>query len=237
MTWLDDDLRGICYGTRFDWDWAGALLKHLADDRRALTRLVVGIGSDPERRAASRVTLLLDRLCLVKAPGLELRLNLHPRPDNQLLPHDHSYDFATRVLRGGYVHMVRRRTDCGHGPFRGRDLQPGMVTFEHPGSGYGLGHPMVHQAVMQPGTVSLMLCGPRMKEHPHAARDVMPPTSTLPTGSGPGPDGAPTESRPMSFEEYVGACDELVEQGVIDSGTARQSPCDSPGPPASQAAS
>ncbi|MFD9467318.1 hypothetical protein [Streptomyces sp. NPDC060027] len=90
-------------------------------------------------------------------------MNMNPCLDNQLVPYDHCYTFSTRILTGGYVHVVRRRTDDWVGPFNRADLAPGIVTFERPGSAYTLGHPMVHQAVMEPDTVTLFVRGPRRK--------------------------------------------------------------------------
>jgi hypothetical protein len=138
-----------------------ALLDQLADDRDLLTLLVSGVLHDPERLAASRVTLLLNRLSLYQAPdrGFEVRLNMNPRPDNQRVPHDHCYACATRILKGGYIHVVRRRTDGWDGPFTGADLEPAVVTVERPGSAYTLDHTMVHQAVMEPDTVTLFVRG------------------------------------------------------------------------------
>lgn len=149
-SWLDDmpqlDLDDLRKMQRF----SRSMLNRLADDRPLLTQLVNGVLHDPDLLSASRVTLLLNRLSLYQAPdrGFEIRLNMNPRPDNQLVPHDHCYAFATRILTGGYVHVVRRRTDGWQGPFTGADLEPGIVTVERPGSAYTLGDSIVHQAVM-----------------------------------------------------------------------------------------
>ncbi|MFB7499171.1 hypothetical protein ACFC09_31550 [Streptomyces sp. NPDC056161] len=119
-----------------------ALLNRLATDQGLLTRLVGEVRHDPERLAESRVTLLLNRLSLYQAPdrGFEIRLNMNPRPDNQRVPHDHCYAFATRILTGGYVHVVRRRTNGRDGPFTGSDLRPGIVTIERAGSVHAGSH-------------------------------------------------------------------------------------------------
>ncbi|WP_405653895.1 hypothetical protein [Streptomyces sp. NBC_00019] len=126
----------------------------LATDRNLLTTLVDEVVHHPARLAASRVTLLLNRLSLWEAPdhSFEIRLHMNPRPENQLVPHNHCYAFATHILTGGYVHVVRRRTDGWQGPFTGADLQPAIVTIERPGSSYALDHLMVHQAAMAPDT-------------------------------------------------------------------------------------
>ncbi|MFI7317141.1 hypothetical protein [Streptomyces venezuelae] len=181
------------------------LLDHLAQDRKLLTRLVDGIPDDADRLANSRITLLWNRLCLYRAPdrGFEIRMNMNPRPETQRVPHDHCYAFATRVLTGGYVHVVRRRTDAWEGPFSGDDLELGVVTVERPGSAYTLGPAMVHQAVMEPDTVTLLVRGPRRKSLSHAAPELMPSHESRPAPAKPGGPGEPAaESRPATPEEY-----------------------------------
>ncbi|MFJ5121888.1 hypothetical protein [Kitasatospora sp. NPDC088548] len=194
---------------------AAAVLDRLASDRRLLGRLVAEIEHDPERLEASRVTLLLNRLSLYRANerGFEIRVNMNPRHANQLVPHDHAYNFAVHVLAGGYVHVMRRRTDSWTGEFTSADLVPSVVTVERPGSTYTLGHPMVHQAVMLPGTVSLFLRGPRLKTRSHAATDLLPGRDTWPA---PAESGAvPVHSRPASRDEYMAMRSQLVRQGLI----------------------
>jgi hypothetical protein len=193
-----------------------ALLDRLADDRDLLTRLVGEVLHDPERLAASRVTLLLNRLSLYQAPdrGFEVRLNMNPRPDNQLVPHDHCYAFAARILTGGYVHVVRRRTNGWDGPFTKADLKPGIVTVERPGSAYTLDHSMVHQAVMEPDTVTLVVRGPRRKRLSHAAEELMPPKETWPD---PAVSGGPAvESRPATVDEYASMRHYLIRCRLIN---------------------
>ncbi|MGW6270754.1 hypothetical protein [Streptomyces sp. NPDC055060] len=181
---------------------SGDTLNRLAADRKLLTRLVYEILHDPQRLANSRSTLLLNRLSLYQAPerGFEVHLNLNVRPDNQRAAHDHCYTFATRILTGGYVHVVRRRTDTGSGAFSERNLEPGIVTIEHPGSAYTLGHPMVHQAVTEPGTVTLCVRGPRRKVTSNATAELMLPPDAWPAPAEPGAEIA--ESRPMNEHEY-----------------------------------
>ncbi|MCX5064199.1 hypothetical protein OG895_43835 [Streptomyces sp. NBC_00201] len=191
------------------------VLDRLADDRETLTQLVKDVLRDPDRLAASRVTLLLNRLSLYQAPdrGFEIRLNMNPRPDNQLVPHDHCYAFATRILTGGYVHVIRRRTNGWEGPFTGADLEPAVVTVERPGSAYTLGESMVHQAVMEPHTVTLFTRGPRRKKLSHAAEELMPPPDSWPSAAIPG--DTPEESRPCTLAEYQRMRAYLIEHALI----------------------
>ncbi|MFE9454042.1 hypothetical protein [Streptomyces sp. NPDC006739] len=191
------------------------VLDRLADDRELLTQLVNDILHDPDRLAASRVTLLLNRLSLYQAPdrGFEIRLNMNPRPDNQLVPHDHCYAFATRILTGGYVHVVRRRTNGWEGPFTGADLEPAVVSVERPGSAYTLGESLVHQAVMEPHTVTLFVRGPRRKQLSHAAQELMPARDSWPAAAIPG--DAPQESRSCTLAEYQSMRTYLIEHDLI----------------------
>lgn len=216
MSWLDrmpsldtPDLREV---QRISRD----LLDRLAEDRKLLTQLVDEIPDDAERLANSRITLLLNRLSLYQAPerGFEIRMNMNPRLDNQRFPHDHCYAFATRILTGGYVHVVGRRTDDGEGPFSGADVEPGIVTIERPGSSYTLGHPMVHQAVMEPDTVTLFVRGPRRKRVSNAAVELMPSRDTWPAPAEPGADAA--ESRPATVDEYRLMRSYLSQRDLID---------------------
>ncbi|MFE5190275.1 hypothetical protein [Streptomyces sp. NPDC056628] len=214
-SWLDDvppldtdDLRQMQRLSR-------TVLDRLASDRELLTQLVNDIVRDPERMAASRVTLLLNRLSLYQAAdrGFEIRLNMNPRPDNQLVPHDHCYAFATRVLAGGYVHVVRRRTNGWAGPFAGADVEPAVVSVERSGSAYTLGESMVHQAVMEPDTVTLFVRGPRRKRLSYAAEELMPPPVTWPAAALPGNE--PEESRPCTLPEYQRMRAYLIERNLI----------------------
>ncbi|MGW3633477.1 hypothetical protein ACWD7F_25535 [Streptomyces sp. NPDC005122] len=215
-TWLDRvqpldtfDLRAVQRISR-------GLLDRLAQDRTLLTRLVDQVPDDPERLADSSVTLLLNRLSLYHAPdrGFEIRMNMNPRLDNQLVPHDHCYMFSTRILTGGYVHVVRRRTDDWEGPFTRADLAPGIVTVERPGSAYTLGHPMVHQAVMTSDTVTLVARGPRRKPLSNAVADMMPARDSWPAPAEPGGDRA--ESRPATLAAYALMRSYLARRSLID---------------------
>lgn len=214
--WLDDvpsldtpDLRDVQEISR-------GLLDRLAEDRELLTALVDEIPYDAQRLANSRVTLLLNRLSVYQAPerGFEIRLNMNPRLDNQRVPHDHCYAFATHILTGGYVHVVRRRTDGWEGPFRAADLEPGIVTIERPGSSYTLGHPMVHQAVMEPDTVTLFVRGVRRKRISNALIEMMPPRNTWPAPAE--SDGEAVESRSATLDEYRLMRSYLYKRGLIN---------------------
>ncbi|MGW2089464.1 hypothetical protein [Streptomyces sp. NPDC001880] len=116
-------------------------------------------------------------------------------------------------LAGGYVHVVRRRTDGWEGPISGADLEPAIVTVERPRSAYTLVHQMVHQAVMEPDTVTLLMRGPRRKSASNAVAELMPPRDAWPAAAEPG--GEPAESRPATLDEYRMMRSYLVRRRLI----------------------
>jgi hypothetical protein len=151
------------------------------------------------------------------------------------MPHDHCYAFATRVLTGGHVHVVRRRTNGWDGALTGGDLEPTIVTVERPGSAYTLGHTMVHQAVMEPEAVTLFVRGPRRKAASHAAEGFMPPKDTRP---GPGRPGRRGRRVPLRDHHGVGADAGLRNPApphrLMLGSASRSRPASVPGPPRRQ---
>ncbi len=212
--WLGDvpDLRTVDLAT---FHAQADVLDHLAGDRNLLTYLATSAIYDPERFAASRTTLLLDRivLCAAEDRGFEIRLNTNPHPGNQRLPHDHAYSFTARVLTGGYLHVVHRRTNGrDSGPFASCDITPAVTTTEVPGSSYTLAPTLVHQALILPDTTTLMLRGPYTSTA-CAADDLIPPVSTWPA---PIDSAPPVHSRAMTDDEHLALQRDLVAAGVID---------------------
>ncbi|MFE7531619.1 hypothetical protein ACFU7Y_38815 [Kitasatospora sp. NPDC057542] len=193
---------------------AGALHR-LAADRTRLSYLVTTTVLTPDRYEASRTTTLADRLVLATADdrGFEIRLNTNPHPDNQQLPHTHAYPVTAHILTGGYLHTVHHRTDGkDNGYFTSRDLRPAVTTTELPGSTYTLAPTLVHQAVVLPGTTTLMLRGPHTADA-HAAADLIPPISTWPA---PADGQAPVHARRMTDAEHREVYGSLAAAGVID---------------------
>ncbi|MET7606263.1 hypothetical protein ABZS96_27870 [Streptomyces avermitilis] len=192
------------------------ILLRLGADRRLLTQLVGEIEHDPQRMTESEVHPLINRLVIYQddARGFQIRLHMSPGA-RELVPHDHKYTFTTLVLAGAYIHVWRWRTDTGEGEFASGDLQPGLITVERPGSCYTLGHPLVHQTVMLPGTVTLFMRGPRAKPRSHAALDMLPAADEWPEASQAGKPKHARGQRPVTVEEYRTMRRQLVAQGII----------------------
>ncbi|MEU6353625.1 hypothetical protein ABZ896_30585 [Streptomyces sp. NPDC047072] len=214
--WLDD-LPALDDGDlRLAHRRSREILLRLGADRPLLTQLVGEIEHDPQRMTESEVHPLINRLVIYQddARGFQIRLHMSPGA-RELVPHDHKYTFTTLVLAGAYLHVWRRRTDAGEGEFTAEDLQPGLITVERPGSCYTLGHPLVHQTVMLPGTVTLFMRGPRAKPRSHAALDMLPAADEWPEASQAGKPKHARGQRPVTPEEYRTMRRQLVGQGII----------------------
>ncbi|WP_432004780.1 hypothetical protein [Streptomyces parvus] len=208
---------------QIDWDDArGAhrtsrtLLRRLAGDRELLSELVLGIPADPWRKKRSEFHPLMNKLCLLEDPeaGYQLRLHDFRVSDLDIVPHDHKYSFSVYILSGGYTHVWNRRTNGVYeGDFTTRDIAPGVVSLEGPGACYTLQYSLIHQTVVQPGTVSLFLRGPKRLDRWHAADDLM---DHLKGYEAPKKDGSSHQgSTPLSDEAYASVRDSLIQRGII----------------------
>ncbi|MCX4745532.1 hypothetical protein OG455_08350 [Kitasatospora sp. NBC_01287] len=154
-----------------DWDDAAQVgaatadvLAHLSEDRAALRSAVDHAAIDPQLRALCEHYDILDKIVLHDDPsGFRVRLHLFG-PDHYDRPHNHRWSYSAQVLAGRYTHTL-------YGTEEGFDestdiakLQAKMVRSEHAGSRYTLHHTMVHAAVADPDTVSLIVRGPAVKE-------------------------------------------------------------------------
>lgn len=207
-----------------DWDDARAsqrasrtLLHALAGDRDLLTELVWGIPDDPWRSRRSEFHPLMNKLCLLEdqEAGYQLRLHDFRVNDLDIVPHDHKYPFTAYVITGGYTHVWSRRTNGrDDGDFTSEDITPGVVSLEGPGACYTLQYSLIHQTVVQPGTVSLFLRGPKRMDRWHAAGDMR---HLFKGYEAPNRDGTPHQgSVPLSYQGYADVRDSLVERGIID---------------------
>ncbi|WP_332757128.1 hypothetical protein [Streptomyces sp. MT206] len=215
-SWLDDLPAIDDTDLRASHRARSEILERLGADQTLLTRLVHEIEHDPHRLAESEIHPLINRLVLYQddARGLQIRLHMSPG-SRELVPHDHKYSFTVKILKGAYIHVWRRRTGTSEGEFTAADIEPGVITIERPGSAYTLGHPMIHQTVMLPGTVTLFIRGPRAKGRSHAALDMLPAADDWPEASQAGKPKHARGQRPVTMDEYRAMRQQLVDQGVI----------------------
>lgn len=115
-------------------------------------------------------------------------------------PHNHRWTFASTILRGGYRHSPSRNVELDEaiGPTSRKALQ---VRQEHAGCGYALHHAMVHAVVAKPGTVSLVLRGPPVKDRCLVTGREAAARRRRQHDAGPEPAGS--AAQPMSVERLA----------------------------------
>lgn len=215
--WLDELPAFDWSDTRSVHARCRGVLSRLAVDRTLLSQLVYEIENDPHRLGQSEIHPLINRLIVYQddARGFQVRLHMSPGA-RELVPHDHKYTFTAYVLAGAYVHVWRRRTDRAEGDFTSHDIMPGVVSIERPGSCYTFGNPLVHQTIMLPGTVTLFMRGPRVRQRSHAALDMWPEADRFPPSAESGKPKHANGQRPVTIEEYRMMRAQLVGAGLID---------------------
>jgi hypothetical protein len=108
----------------------------------------------------------LDKLVLWQSADRSVRLRLHVFfPGYHDRPHNHRWSFASRILRGRYVHALYGLED-GVWAAAERGIMPTAryVSEERAGYGYFLDSSLVHSLHADTVTVTLLLRGPAVKD-------------------------------------------------------------------------
>lgn len=156
-------------------------LERVSGDPQALTRLLVTAINSPPLRAKAETHQLLDYFVIYDALDRGFRLRLHVSTSDHLQrPHDHRFDFSTRILCGSYEHCI---IQCSKDPYsmsnevdalpfqdrahpdprallRNEDFPVAKVEDQRSGDTLSLHHSVVHTVLTTAGTVSLVLRGP-----------------------------------------------------------------------------
>jgi hypothetical protein len=154
-----------------DWDDTPAVeaatskvLGELADNRDLLHSLAHRIPGDRRLSALSEHYDILDKLVLHDDPaGWRLRLHVF-LPGYYDRPHNHRWTYSSRILRGSYRHTLYGLDDILDEDMDVASLRPYMVRIEKAGDSYTLHHRMIHAAVAEPHTVTLIIRGPALKD-------------------------------------------------------------------------
>ena len=88
------------------------------------------------------------------------KANAHDQIDIEK-PHNHRWNFSTRILSGGYHHTIYHMDQFATGKYC---LTPAMIRYENVGSSYTLHHSQYHSIIEEPNTVTLIVRGPVEKE-------------------------------------------------------------------------
>ena len=142
---------------------AAAVFDHLLDESNGvLVRLLNEVGDDARLSSLCERLGFMDKLVVWEDRERDLRLRVHVfRPGYTDAPHDHRFDFATRIVDGSYRHSLYESDALISEPKAA--LEPVMVRTESAGSGYLLRRDAVHAVHAQERAVSLMLRGPLLK--------------------------------------------------------------------------
>ncbi|MEU0649189.1 hypothetical protein ACIBMX_46700 [Streptomyces phaeochromogenes] len=142
----------------------GKVLSALADDKDLLRRLAHRVPQDEHLSGLSEHYDILDKLVLHDDPaGWRLRLHVF-LPGYYDRPHNHRWTYSSRILRGSYQHTLYGLDDILDDTMDVASLQPYMVRTETVGDSYTLHHRMIHAAVAEPHTVTLIVRSPALKD-------------------------------------------------------------------------
>jgi predicted metal-dependent enzyme (double-stranded beta helix superfamily) len=140
------------------------LLAELADHPTWLAAALGHLIESPRLQALSERLAELDKLVLLDDPVSGARVRLHVFRQGYFdRPHNHRFNFATRILSGEYVHTI-----YGHA---GEALEPDpmllvprLIRREQAGEGYVIEHTLVHSVAAAAETVTLTIRGPAAKD-------------------------------------------------------------------------
>jgi hypothetical protein len=188
----------------------GRIFDRLLTEDGLLGRVVSSVG-DHVRGCESYPAM--DKLLLWQSPDSRLRLHLFS-PGYVDRPHNHRWNFATRVLAGRYLHSVYGTADeVLDRVTRGTAPDPMHVHELTGGTGYFLDHRLVHSLATDTHTVTLLLRGPE------AAKDYFtwePSTASIVWSTGAVRESAEQRrDKVMSAEGYARVVRLLHETGVL----------------------
>lgn len=108
----------------------------------------------------------LDKVVLWSSGDGALRLRLHVfLPGYADRPHNHRWSFASRILKGSYLHSLYGSQDGVLADVReGREPRMRYLGRQHAGTDYFLDSTAVHSLRVDEPTVSLLLRGPAVKK-------------------------------------------------------------------------
>lgn len=142
-----------------------AIFDALGGTSGLLDVLLENLGTDPHLRPMCEGYDFMDKLVLYDSPDHQIRLRLHLYRRGYFdRPHNHRWPFASRILRGSYLHRVYGRDDQFTEDTDPDQLTPILERVEHVGSTYALHHTSVHTVQAKADSISLLLRGPAAKD-------------------------------------------------------------------------
>ena len=145
-------------------DAADKVLTDLSDPA-TLDGMLHRLEATPQLIGMCEKFLSFTKLVLHDNPNNGLRIRLHLFGKEMVEEaHNHRNSFTTRILRGGYRHFLYGNVEQlwdDHGLI-GKP-SPRLIHDQRAGHVYTIHHAFVHSTFAQPGTVSLVIQGPRVR--------------------------------------------------------------------------
>jgi hypothetical protein len=146
-------------------------LKALTSDQGAMRDLVERVPSEPTLWDMCEHSRLFDKVVLHDAPDRGFRIRLHIWSDSEVAAaHDHRWSFTSRILLGGYKHVlydVLDSPEAGASAQAEDDRHLAVVekfrTTQRAGDSYTIHHTTVHSSTTSAHTVTLLVRGPAEK--------------------------------------------------------------------------
>ncbi|MFD3704261.1 hypothetical protein ACFWUP_14050 [Nocardia sp. NPDC058658] len=136
----------------------------LTTQKYLLRRALNAVTDNPDLTALCEHYDILDKIVLHDDLQSGVRLRLHIfGPGYHDRPHNHRWTYASHILRGHYRHRLYGEAELGT-EIDVAGLRAIHVRQERVGTSYALHHSAIHAVVAEPGTVSLVLRGPAIKD-------------------------------------------------------------------------
>jgi hypothetical protein len=187
-------------------------LTTLTEDPQPMREMLLTLPDRPELLKRCEHYDILDKIVLHDdESGMRLRLHVF-LPGYFDRPHNHRWSYASTILRGEYRHYLFGDAELDE-QVDPADLKALMVRQEQVGNAYALHHTMVHAAVAEPYTVSLVIRGPAVKNR-FLVMDRKTGESWWQYGANLEP-AASAEAKRMRVERLSKLMDSLQEWGLV----------------------
>jgi hypothetical protein len=198
-----------------------AFLRALASDQAAMRDLVERVPSERTLWDMCEHNRLFDKVVLHDAPDRGFRIRLHIWSNNEVAAaHDHRWSFTTRILLGGYEHVLYDILDlpgvAASAQAQG-DRHLAVVekfrTTQRAGDSYTIHHASIHSTTTSAHTVTLLVRGPAEKSK---SRRMDPATGKIWYGVGrKDQTAADIARRQMTADQYDRIRKELDGNSII----------------------
>jgi hypothetical protein len=144
---------------------ATEVLEELAASPEWIADALENLVEDEHLRSLTERLAELDKLVLIDDVDSNVRIRMHVfRKGYFDRPHNHRFNFGSRILSGAYIHSVYGDYPDVDADIDPASLKPKLVKREAAGAAYCIEHTIVHSVSAEPDTVTLTVRGPAQKD-------------------------------------------------------------------------